>query len=85
MLAQQLDKELERLAKRKRELDDAKLFETNSFEQRRGEISMMERQVDDIFKEHELAKEQLAFQKTEKVRLEFGLKRVVTDVCLFLW
>jgi chromosome segregation ATPase len=83
MLAQQLDKELERLSKRKRELDDAKLYETNSFEQRRGEISMMERQVDDIFKEHELAKEQLAFQKTEKVRLEFGLKKVVSDVCIF--
>ncbi len=58
--------------------------ETNSYEQRRGEMSMMERQVDDIFKEHELAKEQLAFQKTEKVRLEHGLKKAVSDVRNFV-
>jgi hypothetical protein len=44
---------------------------------------MMEKQADDMFKEFELAKEQLAFQKTEKVRLELGMKRMFYDVKSF--
>ncbi len=40
----------------------------------------MEKQVDDIFKDHELAKEELAFQKSEKTRIEQTLKRIVFDI-----
>lgn len=43
-------------------------------------INQMERQVDDIFKDHELAKEQLSFQKAERVRLELAHKRTIQDI-----
>ena len=82
-LAQTLDKELERLAKKKKDLEELKMYETSSYEERRGEITMLEKQVDDIFKEHELVKEQLAQQKAEKVRLDYGLKKILLDVFLF--
>lgn len=63
-----------------KDLEESKFGETSNYEQRRGEISMMEKQVDDIFKEHELVKEQLSIQKAERVRLDLALRKVGFDV-----
>ncbi|KND04550.1 uncharacterized protein SPPG_00275 [Spizellomyces punctatus DAOM BR117] len=79
-LSQQLDKELERLAKRRKDLEEHKLDQAAEYEQRRAEIHEMERQCDEIFKQHEMAKEQLAVQKGERVRLELGLKKCVFEI-----
>nr|KAJ3418146.1 hypothetical protein HK105_000281 [Polyrhizophydium stewartii] len=79
-LAQQLDKELERLAKKKRDLEDLRMGQAADYEERRGLIHEMERQVDDIFKEHELAKEQLAFQKAERVRLDVTMRKTIHEI-----
>lgn len=80
VLGMSLDRELDRLAKKKKELEEVKLGFVADFEQRQGLINEMERQADDIFKEHELAKEQLAFQKSERIRLELTCRKTVHDV-----
>ena len=50
------------------------------YEDKRGEISFMEKEVDNIFKEHEYMKEQLSIQKAERVRVDIGLKRIGLEV-----
>jgi chromosome segregation ATPase len=75
-----LDKEIERLGKKKKDLEEHRLNQSAAYEERRGLISQMERQVDDIFKEHEVAKEQLSFQKAERVRLDLGLRKVLHEI-----
>ncbi|XJO72474.1 hypothetical protein BDV3_003585 [Batrachochytrium dendrobatidis] len=79
-LTSQLDKELERLAKKKHDLENMRMGQAADYEERRGLIHAMERQVDDIFKEHELAKEQLTFQKAERVRLDLSAKKTIHDI-----
>ncbi|TPX37722.1 hypothetical protein SmJEL517_g00446 [Synchytrium microbalum] len=59
------------------ELDDIKLEVNADYEQRRSEIHEMERQCDEIFKDHEMAREQLAIQKQDRVRLDASLRNVV--------
>ncbi|KAJ3218441.1 hypothetical protein HDU67_005537 [Dinochytrium kinnereticum] len=68
-LAQQLDRELERLGHRRKASD---------YEKRRSEINDMEQQGDDIFKQHEFAKEQLSVQRSERVRLDLALRGMAT-------
>ncbi|KAH6568449.1 hypothetical protein BASA60_008634 [Batrachochytrium salamandrivorans] len=80
MLAHQLDKELERLAKKKNDLEETRMAQAVDYEERRGRIHEMERQVDDIFKEHELAKEQLSSQKAERVRLDMTARKTVHSI-----
>jgi hypothetical protein len=75
-----LDKELDRLAQKRRDMENIRMGHVAEHEQRQGMIQEMERQVDDISKEHELAKVQLAFQKSEKIRLEQTLKRTIHEV-----
>ncbi|KAI8998429.1 hypothetical protein BC832DRAFT_235383 [Gaertneriomyces semiglobifer] len=79
-LAQQLDKELERLAKKRKDLEEHKLDQAAEYEQRRAEIHEMERQCDEIFKQHELAREQLAVQQAERVRLDLDMKKCVHEI-----
>jgi chromosome segregation ATPase len=79
-IIQSLDKEIERLGRKKKDLEEHRLSQSAAYEERRGLISQMERQVDDIFKEHELAKEQLAFQKAERVRLELAMRKVTNEI-----
>ncbi|KAJ3024068.1 hypothetical protein HKX48_007248 [Thoreauomyces humboldtii] len=79
-LSQQLDKELERLAKKRKDQEEHKLDQSAEYEQRRREIHEMERQCDEIFTQHEIAKEQLAVHKGERVRLELSLKKCVFEI-----
>lgn len=44
------------------------------------QIEAMEAQTDEIFKNHELAKEQLTIQKQEKIRLDAALKKTIQDI-----
>ncbi|KAJ3272865.1 hypothetical protein HDV01_005188 [Terramyces sp. JEL0728] len=74
-ISSSLDKEIERLGKKKKDLEEMRIGLSAAYEERRGLIHQMERQVDDIFKEHELAKEQLAFQRAERVRLDLSLRK----------
>lgn len=60
-----LDRELERLGRKKKEMEEQRIGQSAAYEERRGLISQLERQVDDIFKDHELSKEQLSFQKVQ--------------------
>ncbi|KAJ3111374.1 hypothetical protein HDU96_005763 [Phlyctochytrium bullatum] len=79
-LAQQLDKELERLAHRRKELEAYKLDQAQEYEKRRAEINEMEQQGDDIFKQHEFAKEQLSVQRSERIKKEHEvLLRAIRD------
>lgn len=78
-LAQQLDKELDRLNRKKKDLEQNKLQLASECEQRRAEIFEMERQCDDIFKGHELARDQLSSQKAEKVKLELLNKKLSSE------
>ncbi|KAJ3073973.1 hypothetical protein HDU98_000197 [Podochytrium sp. JEL0797] len=77
-LAQQLDREIERLARHKREFEEIKLDQAAEYEERRAEIMDMERGCDEIFKDHEYAKEQLSIQRAERVRLEMSIRNAVT-------
>ncbi|KAJ3312642.1 hypothetical protein HDV04_002784 [Boothiomyces sp. JEL0838] len=79
-ISSSLDKEIERLGKKKKDLEEMRIGLSAAYEERRGLIIQMERQVDDIFKEHELAKEQLAFQRAERVRLDLSLRKHVYDI-----
>ncbi|KAJ3047564.1 hypothetical protein HK097_011415, partial [Rhizophlyctis rosea] len=79
-LAQQLDKELERLAKKRKDLEEHKLDQAAEYERRRAELHEMERQCDEIFKQHELAKEQLAVQKGDRVAVDLGLRQTIGDI-----
>ncbi|KAI8898134.1 hypothetical protein BC833DRAFT_565207 [Globomyces pollinis-pini] len=79
-ICQSLEKEIDRLAKKKKEFEELRISQSAAYEERRGLINQMERQVDDIFKEHELAKEQLASQKAERVRLDLGLRKMVHEI-----
>ncbi|KAI8835875.1 hypothetical protein BC829DRAFT_406093 [Chytridium lagenaria] len=79
-LAQQLDRELERLAHRRKELEEFKLDQASEYEKRKAEINEMEQQGDDIFKQHEFAKEQLSVQRSERVRLDLTLRGMATAI-----
>ena len=79
-MSKSLDKEIERFAKKKKDLEEQRMHQASDYENRRGFILEMERQVENIFKEHELAKEQLAVQKAERVHLELALKKVTQEV-----
>lgn len=76
-----LDREIDRLTKKKKDVEEQRIGQSAAYEERRGLINQLEKQVDDIFKDHELAKEQLSFQKAERVRLELGSKKTLQDVC----
>ncbi|KAJ3386772.1 hypothetical protein HDU92_002313 [Lobulomyces angularis] len=76
-LSLQLDKEIERLAKKKIEFEERKLDQAAEFEQRRAEIHEMEKQCDEIFKQHELAKEHLSSLKAEKVKHELQIRHLI--------
>ncbi|KAJ3409840.1 hypothetical protein HDV05_004193 [Chytridiales sp. JEL 0842] len=75
-LALQLDADLERLAKKRKELEEIKLDVAAEHEQRRAEIGELEGQCDDIYKQHEFARDQLSVQKAERVRLDLALKGI---------
>lgn len=77
-----LEKELERLAQKRRDMETLRMNHAAEHEQRQGMIHELERQVDDISKEHELARVQLAFQKSERIRLNVTLRRTVQEVWL---
>ncbi|KAJ3296076.1 hypothetical protein HK104_002021, partial [Borealophlyctis nickersoniae] len=79
-LAQQLDKELERLGKKRKDLEEHKLDQAADYERRRAETHEMERQCDEIFKQHELAKEQLAVQKGDRVALDLTLRKCNQEI-----
>ena len=79
-----LDREIERLTKKKKEMEEQRIGQSAAYEERRGLINQMEKQVDDIFKDHELAKEQLAFQKAERVRIELAYRRAILDASCFI-
>ncbi|KAJ3130897.1 hypothetical protein HK100_007240 [Physocladia obscura] len=77
-LAQQLDREIEHLARNKMEYEEIKLNQATEYEERRAEIIEMERNCDEIFKDHEIAKEQLSIQRADRVRLEISIRNAVT-------
>ncbi|KAJ3328888.1 hypothetical protein HDU76_009092 [Blyttiomyces sp. JEL0837] len=79
-LGQQLDQEIERLAKRKREMEETKLDHAAAYEQKRAENDQIERENDEIFKQHEFAKEQLSVQMAEKVRLDLALRNAAISM-----
>ncbi|KAJ1559085.1 hypothetical protein HK096_001727, partial [Nowakowskiella sp. JEL0078] len=79
-MGQQLDKEIEKLTKRRKELEEHKLDQASDYEQRRAEIHEMEKRCDDIFKQHEFARDNLSTQKGERVRLELDFKRVLNEI-----
>ncbi|KAJ3088001.1 hypothetical protein HK102_009803 [Quaeritorhiza haematococci] len=79
-IGQQLDKELERLAKKRKDLEELKLDQQTECDHRRNDIHELERKCDEIFKEHEMSKEQLTYHKAERVRLEMTLKRTNHDI-----
>jgi hypothetical protein len=57
-------------------LEEIKLDLAADHEQRRAEIGELEGQCDDIYKQHEFAKDQLSVQKAERVRLELALRGI---------
>jgi uncharacterized protein (DUF3084 family) len=88
-LGLQLDKELERIGKVKKvliqlinskDLEEFKNYEQHEYELKRGEILMMEKDIDNVFKEHEYVKEQLLIQKAERVRVDAALKRIGFEI-----
>ncbi|KAI8824342.1 uncharacterized protein EV422DRAFT_317338 [Fimicolochytrium jonesii] len=79
-LSQQFEKELEKLARRRKDLEQQKLDQAAEYEQRRREIHDIERQCDEIFKQHEISKEQLGIHKAEKVRLDLALKKCIFEI-----
>ncbi len=82
LLGISLDQELDQLSKKKRELEDLRLEYAAEYEKKQFMLHEMERQVDEVFKEHELAKEQLSFQKSERVRLSTAIRKNVHEVLL---
>ncbi|KAI9363049.1 hypothetical protein DFJ73DRAFT_793007 [Zopfochytrium polystomum] len=79
-LSQQFDNELERLARRKKELAEQKLNQSAEYEQHRMINNELEAESDEIFKQHEFAKDTLAAQMAEKVRLEMALKSLTNSI-----
>jgi hypothetical protein len=77
----QLEREQERLAKRKHELDEFSLSLRTDYERRRIEMNQVERESEQIFKEHQLAKEQLLVQKEEKLRIDQAYRKMIAEVC----
>ncbi|KAJ3233161.1 hypothetical protein HDU81_002463 [Chytriomyces hyalinus] len=76
-LAQHLDREIDHLAKNKRDFEEIKLDQAAEYEERRAEIIEMERNCDEIFKDHEFAKEQLSIQRADRVRLELSIRNAL--------
>ncbi|ORY51485.1 hypothetical protein BCR33DRAFT_656040 [Rhizoclosmatium globosum] len=76
-LAQQLDREIDHLARNKRDFEEIKLDQAAEYEERRAEIIEMERNCDEIFKDHEYAKEQLSIQRADRVRLEMAIRNAI--------
>lgn len=76
----QLDKEIDRLQRKRAELEDRKLDQAADFEQRRAEIMELEEKSDDVFKKHELAKEQLTGLKADRVKFELHIKHLSNQI-----
>ncbi|KAI9190296.1 hypothetical protein H9P43_001729 [Blastocladiella emersonii ATCC 22665] len=75
-LAAQLEKDMEKLTKRRKDLEDEKASHAAEFDRRKEEMLERERACDEIFHEHEMAKDLLAVQESEKVRLHLTLKQL---------
>ncbi|KNE65997.1 hypothetical protein AMAG_10276 [Allomyces macrogynus ATCC 38327] len=72
-LGAQLEKDAEKLTKKRRELEEDRAALAAEFEQRKEEMLERERACDDIFREHEQAKLLLTQQEEERQRLELAL------------
>jgi chromosome segregation ATPase len=79
-LSASLDRELERLSVKRRDIEAFRLTYTAEQDEFQAQLQELERIIDDISKEHELSKVQLSFQKSERIRLEQNLKRVIHEV-----
>lgn len=79
-LLAQLDRDQEKMLKRKHEVEDLSLTLRAEFERRRMEMDQVEMESENIHKAHQLAKEQLFVQREEKVKLELAHKKALMDV-----
>lgn len=79
-ISQQLEKEVEAIMKKKKQVEDNKTEQANEFEKRRSDIHDLERQCDELFLDQERAKKELTHQKAERVRLEMMMKKLDTEV-----
>lgn len=83
-LSSSLDREIERLTQKKKDQENLKQLYYQDYEQRQEGIFEMEQQTNAIFNEHELANDQIEFQKAEKIRIITAIKRTVHDVLKLL-
>ncbi|ORZ32861.1 hypothetical protein BCR44DRAFT_1416244 [Catenaria anguillulae PL171] len=74
-LSTQLDRDMEKLARKRRDLEDEKVGQAAEFDRKKEEMMDQERACDDIFHEHEMAKEMLALQEGERVRIETTMRQ----------
>lgn len=83
-LSASLEKDLEKLVKTKKEMEDQSVTQSAAYEERRTAISELESQLDEILRDQEYAKERLVLQKTERVRLELAQKKLLQEVRIAL-
>ncbi|KAI9218518.1 hypothetical protein BC828DRAFT_388410 [Blastocladiella britannica] len=81
-LAAQLDKDIDKVSKKRKEMEEEKAAHSAEFEQRKTEMMEREKECDEIFHEHEMAKEMIAMQEAEKLRQTFALKQAESMIKL---
>ena len=79
-LLSQLDRDQEKLLKRKRELEDFSMNLRTDIERRKMDMNQVEKQSEQTFKEHQLAKEELFVQREEKVKIDLAYKKILSEV-----
>ncbi|EPZ33889.1 hypothetical protein O9G_002452 [Rozella allomycis CSF55] len=75
-----LDTEIIKLTKKKQEIEKDRNESQTEVETKMLQIEALEAQTDEIFRNHELAKEQLSIQKTEKIKLDYANKHCAQDI-----
>ncbi|KAL7746475.1 hypothetical protein RI367_008125 [Sorochytrium milnesiophthora] len=79
-VATQLDKDVDRLAKKRKDLEDEKLSLATDYEAKRQDMQELERKCDSMYHEHEQSKETLKHQEAEKAKTEQALKTTIREI-----
>jgi len=76
----QLDKDIEQLEQKKKELETTKNEIIEKYNEYQEEIYTLEKQCRDLYKKKELEKDKLHSKKTDKVKIDLAIRNIVKEI-----
>jgi len=80
----QLDKDIEQLEQKKKELETTKNEIIEKYNECQEDIYTLEKQCRDLYKKKELEKDKLHAQKTDRVKIDLAIRNIVKEVSILI-